>query len=179
MDGILHKITSGDRLSASDLTPQKKEELFLLMKKYGASRAFSYDRFFKEGFRLWELIGIDFIKDQFFLYTNHIDLFDYQNFLRLGDNAQDGWFYTSIGNEWGFKSLLKGVMCQLGMLSEVTIANRFSLDNWKDYERRGIVSVLAEFDLDTDVLFDSLSVFDKAWKQMQTNRSANKEKAIS
>lgn len=180
MNGILHKITCDVSLSGRDLNPRQKESLFMLMEKYGASRAFTYDRFFKEGFRLWELIGIDFIKDQFFLSTDHKDLFDYQNVLRLGNKAQEGWFYGTIGNEWGLKSLLKGVMTQLGMLSEVTIANRFSSDNWKDYERRGIVSILAEFENEPSVDFDSKAVFDRAWQQMLSNRSADKKgKAIS
>lgn len=60
---ILQNLIREKRLQSSDVSVIDKEKLYSLMEKYGASRGFTYDRFFKEGFRLWELVGVDFVKD--------------------------------------------------------------------------------------------------------------------
>lgn len=170
MNSVLHKITSSKVLTCDDLTSQDKEKLYTLMERLGASRAFTYDRFFKEGFRLWELIGVDSIKDFFLLSSAHKDLYDYLNVLRVDNRSEDGWFWTAISSEWGLRASLKAVMIQLGMLSEVTIQKRFSTDNWKEFERKGLISILSSFE-PVNSFIDVKALFDVAWKSSLSSRN--------
>lgn len=167
---ILQNLTREKRLQSSDISVIDKEKLYSLMEKYGASRGFTYDRFFKEGFRLWELVGVDFVKD-FFLRSNQKKaVLDYLNVLRLNGGSGDGWFWTAIGEEWGLRASFKNFMALLGMLSDVTIQKRFSSDNWKEFERIGIVDILRELEPSSDVSFDAEQMLEEAWQQSLSNR---------
>lgn len=167
---ILQNLIREKRLQSSDVSVIDKEKLYSLMEKYGASRGFTYDRFFKEGFRLWELVGVDFVKD-FFLRSNQKKaILDYLNVLRLNGGSGGGWFWTAIGEEWGLRASFKNFMALLGMLSNVTIQKRFSSDNWKEFERVGIIAILRELEPSCDVSFDAEQMLKEAWQQSLSNR---------
>lgn len=167
---ILQNLISKNKLQSSNFSVMDKEKLYLLMEKYGASRGFTYDRFFKEGFRLWELVGVDFIKD-FFLRSNQKKAFlDHLNVLRLNGGSGNEWFWTAIGGERGLRASFKNFMALLGMLSDVTVQKRFSSDNWKEFERVGIVAILRELEPSSDVSFDAEQMLEEVWQQSLSNR---------
>lgn len=156
-------LKTGTALSANDMAADDKKNLFAYMVKNGSSAAFAYDRFFREGFALWELRGIDDIKQEF--------LNDYRLELLTGepvdpqpdgsevtcDNGDRGYaavlaiagdepggFYRAISHVRGLANRLKERMAQMGMC-ETTTWRRFQSDNWKDYERAGIRNVISGF----------------------------------
>ena len=155
-ENLYKKIEKGRFLKAKYLTPKEKNELYDLMKKYGASCGFSYDRFFKEGFAEWELIGIDKVKADFIeeykeeltmsVPTNSNSIGDrgYAAVLAL-DTETPGSFYNAIGIVKGLKKTFIERMFDLGMKSNATVYKRFTDDDWKGYERKGIAAIWSEF----------------------------------
>lgn len=146
---IFKKVLEGHEfLTASELTPQEKEILYDEMIKNGSTRAFAYDRFFKEGFKEWELKGIFNIKIEFmennlseiFKSTeidNVIETKSYYEYIHPGD------FYKLIGKVRGLKNKFKAYMKELGMC-EATVIKRFGHDDdqWKRYEIVGVRAVI-------------------------------------
>lgn len=145
---IIEKLTQpGSHLNCDDLTPNQKKLLWEIMKRHGASQGFAYDRFFKEGFQLWELLGVDAIKRKF-LTEQLADLFP-ENNAPVGfiDTIckNDGEFYRTLGRVFGLKKVFTDHMGTLGMGSN-SVLNKFSSDDWKDYERVGVLAVVDEFE---------------------------------
>lgn len=132
-------------LNAEDLTPQEKEVLYIVMTSHGASRGFAYDRFFKEGFSSWEMVGIDNIKHDFL--RNHKDeIFPQGVNVSTADIINvPGAFYRTLGMHFGMKKQFAEYMASLGMGAN-SVLNKFSADDWKDYERRGIRSIVDEYE---------------------------------
>ena len=142
-------------LKPNDLSPEEKKNLYALMMKHGASYSFGYDRFFKEGFSEWELIGINAIKKDF-LKLHDAEIANavpddgnnedrgYAAVLELeADNK--GGFWNILGQVRSLKSSFREYMSNLGMLSSITVFNRFSKDNWKDWELIGIYAIIEEY----------------------------------
>lgn len=131
---ILEKIARPkSHLRKDDLTPAQKKSLWGVMLRHQASQGFSYDRFFKEGFREWELLGIDNIKAQF-LREHNVD---------LGGEV----FYEAIGRA-RLKLAFQSRMREFGM-SCLTVLTRFGKKreaDFKEYERVGIHKIVAEFE---------------------------------
>lgn len=121
-------------LSPDDLSATEKKRLYDLLMSYGASLSFAYERFFKEGFEQWELTGIDTIKLEF-LDSHNLSI----------NSSEPGAFYELLGNHRGLKAELRDRMQSLGMKSELTIIRRFTADNWRPYELRGIKAIIEEF----------------------------------
>lgn len=157
---IIEKLTQpGAHLNCDDLTPNQKKLLWEIMKRHGASQGFAYDRFFKEGFALWELKGIDTIKRQF-LSDRFSELFPDQTTMpeALVSGAildtvvvTNGEFYRTLGRTFGMKKVFTDLMGTLGMGSN-SVLNKFSTDDWKDYERIGVQAVMQEFETEVATL---------------------------
>ena len=157
---IIEKLTQpGAHLNCDDLTPNQKKLLWEIMKRHGASQGFAYDRFFKEGFALWELKGIDTIKRQF-LSDRFSELFPDQTTMpeALASGAildtvvaTNGEFYRTLGRTFGMKKVFTDLMGTLGMGSN-SVLNKFSTDDWKDYERIGVQAVMQEFEKEVSTL---------------------------
>lgn len=145
---ILEKIMRpGLHLQNKDLTPQQKVKLWEIMKRYGASQGFSYDRYFKEGFRQWELTGTDQMKIDF-LQEHALEIWpddekDESSFKEIAN--QKGEFYRTIGRVFGLKKTFSEYAMALGMGAN-SVLNHFSSDDWKDYERIGILAIVEEFE---------------------------------
>ena len=155
----LEKIKGGKKLSSKDLEPEEKQQLYTLMKRYGASQAFSYDRFFKEGFRVWELLGIDWIQTCFLREEGLKEDADYLSVMQMQKNVPVGWFWSLLSQHDGMKARFKRKMAQLGMVSDVTVINRFSSSNWKPFERIGVWSIIDQI---TDI--NLRHSFEKAYR---------------
>ena len=123
-------------LNPDDLSAAQKQSLYDLMESYGASRSFTYDRFFKEGFEQWELTGVNAIKKEFA---------NVQNLPFDPTDVTPGAFYKMLGEQRGLKATLREVMKAAGMKSEVTIIARFTTDNWKPFELMGVRTIIEEF----------------------------------
>lgn len=141
---IFKKVLEGhDFLTASELTPKEKEILYDEMIKNGSTRAFAYDRFFKEGFKEWELKGIMMIKAEFFeKYRYELDpITKPEKVWHVIVNP--GEFYQFIGKVRGLKNKFKAYMKELGMC-EATVIKRFGHeeDQWKRYEIVGVRAVI-------------------------------------
>lgn len=147
--------TPGAHLECNDLTPNQKMLLWDVMKAEGASQGFAYDRFFKEGFREWELIGVDAIKAAFIeehqreLWTEPEEdgTVGYAAILaNYGDTLErEGGFYDTIGRVTGLKKAFTEQMNRMGMGTN-QVLQRFTTDNWKPWQRRGIRAIIDDFE---------------------------------
>lgn len=150
---IFEKILSKtDVLMKNDLTPEEKVRLYSLMEGLGMSKSTSYLRFFTKGFDLWEISGITKIKSDY-LNSVKAELVTSEPENRPGDRGYayvlsldtdtPGRFYAAL-KEAHLIVNFKEYMSALGM-SNNTTWTRFSEDNWKEWELRGIASVIDEY----------------------------------
>lgn len=146
IDKLSHPRT---HLERDDLAPNQKQFLWEVMLRHGATAGFAYDRFFQKGFDLWELLGVDAIKQNF--ATEHApELFPDTPADKLPEIIADiisrgGAFYRTLGQCHGLKKEFLAYMNELGMCATSVVA-RFTSDNWKEFERIGIHAVIAEFE---------------------------------
>lgn len=140
---------------SNDLTVDQKKLLYSIMMKHGASYSLGYDRFFKEGFEKWEMLGINTIKKNFLqLHDKEIanaipeDSSDndrgYAAVLELNADTKGG-FWKTLSQVYALRSVFREYMFKLGMLSGVTIMKRFKNDDWKEWELIGINKIIEEF----------------------------------
>lgn len=140
---------------SNDLTVDQKKLLYSIMMKHGASYSLGYDRFFKEGFEKWEMLGINTIKKDFLqLHDKEIanaipeDSSDndrgYAAVLELNADTKGG-FWKTLSQVYALRSVFREYMFKLGMLSGVTIMKRFKNDDWKEWELIGINKIIEEF----------------------------------
>lgn len=170
---VFNKVFGGLVLASSDLTPSEKVLLHDLMSRAGSTRAFSYDRFFAKGFSSWEIDGvwkaeIDYMQQ---LHTQEkIDIevlcpsadapmcdsrgtvckkcvFSYVSYhgdRRSFDLLEKGAFWRFLGDihrRHHFTEYMK----DRGMLSPSTVRKRFSEDDFKGYEFKGVRQIVEEF----------------------------------
>ena len=171
---ILTKISSPDTaLDVTDMTPEEKRSLYAFFEQQGASQGFTYDRFFKEGFSIWELLGINQIKIEYLYYLHTEEkveisvrnegnepLYYYKpkatteavpDGVTTADIEERRFSLTTPGDFWRFlgdvrkRSHFSARMMGYGMMSAVTVARRFSTDNWKPFETTGIIQLTQDF----------------------------------
>lgn len=137
---IIDKISSPrTHLNSDDLSPNQKKLLYEVMMRHGASQGFTYDRFFKEGFREWELMGIDEIKARFVEEHSGSFPIPYSEYEGLMS------FYEYLGIS-RMKLAFIEYMGSLGMGAN-TVMTRFNAsdDGFSDYERIGVRAVVDIF----------------------------------
>lgn len=120
------KILNGRGCStSSDFTAKEKEKLFSFFENYGMKRGTAYNRFFRDGFKKWELFGVDYcIKDC--CNINGIDApSDIKTF--FGNNEQ--------------KKIFVSYMSKVGM-SRPTLYKRFRPFSFKDWEIVGVRALI-------------------------------------
>ena len=161
---ILIKIIDKKKtLVSADMTVEQKKRLYEHMARYGATQGFTYDRFFKEGFRQWEIEGVDAVKRDF------LNAHDEEIRAAITNSAEGAeantteaegitgnlysmvTMYNKPGAFWAMISMVrmlrthfKEIMSERGM-GDGTVLIRFKADNWKAWERKGIKAVLQEF----------------------------------
>lgn len=148
-------LTPHNHFKSNDLSPEQKKKLYALMMKHGASYSLGYDRFFKEGFDKWEMLGINTVKKHF-LQLHNKDIAEaipedgngndrgYAAVLELEADKKGG-FWNMLSQVYALKSTFRDYMYKLGMLSGVTIMKRFKTDDWKEWELIGINNIIDEF----------------------------------
>lgn len=154
----LEKITTPlQSLDVKDISVEEKKSLSDFMQTKGFSVATFYLRFFKNGFSVWEIIGINECKKQFLAMSEVAELL----LSYVGDEVQGdkGYLYTLTKSEKAgvFYDCLKRAntglckkffdfMNERGM-STGTVIKRFTTDNWKEWEANGIKDCLLQFNL--------------------------------
>jgi hypothetical protein len=88
-------------------------------------------RFFRDGFAQWELTGIDTIKEKYLKDLPDADTI-----------TNDFWTYLG---ELRRRQAFSDYMRDNGMRSAMTVAKRFAADDWKPFERIGILAILQQF----------------------------------
>lgn len=146
---IIEKLTAPEtHLTCDDLTPTQKKLLDEVMARHGAKWGLTYNRFFRFGFKEWELRGIDQIKRDF-LEEHHDDIYSADGSVLLPPIdvivSGNGMFYKILGMKVGMKKCFTEHMNTLGMGFNQAIS-KFSVDDWIDYERVGIRAIMEEFE---------------------------------
>ena len=158
----LEKITTPlQSLDVKDISVEEKKSLSDFMQTKGFSVATFYLRFFKNGFSVWEIIGINECKKQFLAMSEIAELLlSYAGDEAQGDDKGDkGYLYNLAKSDKAgvFYDCLKRAntglckkffdfMNERGM-STGTVIKRFTTDNWKEWETNGIKSCLSQFNL--------------------------------
>lgn len=128
-------------LKATDMSADDKKKLYSIMERYGATQSTTYNRFFDKGFDLWELRGIDLCKKLFIRENVPADDKELSDHLFSVGSG----FYTELPFMSGLKSNLVNYMASLGMEHRNTVCKRFDADDWKQWERVGILAIIEEF----------------------------------
>lgn len=168
-EAIFEKLNGGGVLDAGDLTADEKKRLYRLMTDHEASEAFAYTRFFRDGFAGWELDGILKLKVDYLqrlhceekieieyrcvetIQTSDGETYRYRAFYPMPDGGESSIDLNTPGDYWRMLGELRRRtdfaqwMQQYGMMSEVTVRKRFSTDDWREFERVGVRSIIREF----------------------------------
>lgn len=158
----IEKITTPlQSLNAKDISVGEKKSLSDFMQAKGFSVATFYLRFFKNGFSVWEIIGINECKKQFLDMPEVAELLlSYAGDEEQGaDKGDKGYLYTLAKSDkvGAFYECLRRAntglckkffdfMNERGM-STGTVIKRFTTDNWKEWESNGIKNCLFQFNL--------------------------------
>lgn len=158
----IEKITTPlQSLNAKDISVKEKKSLSDFMQAKGLSVATFYLRFFKNGFSVWEIIGINECKKQFLAMPEVSELLlsyagdeeqgadkgDKGNLYTLAKSDKVGAFYECLRRaNTGLCKKFFDFMNERGM-STGTVIKRFTTDNWKEWESNGIKNCLFQFNL--------------------------------
>lgn len=126
---------------SEDLKPKTKTKLYQALKPYGLTQSTFYLRLFDKGFSPWEIYGIKQVKTTF-IKTHERELrAANEGSIRFKDN--DGAFYEAL-RKTELITVFKSYMFELGMSLNTTQA-RFSKDNWKPWEQKGLKFLVTQF----------------------------------
>lgn len=154
----LEKITTPlQSLDVKDISVEEKKSLSDFMQTKGFSVATFYLRFFKNGFSVWEIIGINECKKQFLAMSEVAELLlsyvgdevqgDKVYLYTLAKSEKAGVFYDCLKRaNTGLCKKFFDFMNERGM-STGTVIKRFTTDNWKEWEANGIKDCLLQFNL--------------------------------
>ena len=146
----------------------EKRQLYQHFISFGATEGFAYDRLFKEGFLPWEMRGILGCRIDFLHRMKEIDgveweirevggepttdeIFHYRLYYPMPDGTERSIDLNQKGDWWVMLGDLKRRiefgrwMQERGMKSLTTVTKRFSTDDWREFERVGIVQVIKSF----------------------------------
>lgn len=115
--------------TSSDFTPEDKRRIFNVMSSKGMSDGTAYNRFFRDGFSMWELKGIRQVITNY-VKNNTLDESLLQDFQTFYKNLTD-------------KTAFKQHMNSLGMGLNTTIY-RFNGFNFRQWELDGMERVIME-----------------------------------
>ena len=162
------RLADGGVLCVGDLSADEKRQLYQHFISFGATEGFAYDRLFKEGFLPWEMRGILGCRIDFLHRMKEIDgveweirevggepttdeLFHYRLYYPMPDGTERSIDLNKKGDWWVMLGDLKRRiefgrwMQERGMKSLTTVTKRFSTDDWREFERVGVVQVIKSF----------------------------------
>lgn len=123
-------LTCGTPATSSSFSAREKEELYTLLCARGMTRGTAYNRLFRDGFRAWELRGVDgLIRD-----------YVAEHRLPLAYLANPMKFYVNLPVKAPFVRYMK----ERGM-SRFTCSTRFRIFNFKPWEQEGVASILENY----------------------------------
>lgn len=141
---ILTRICSPkNTLAPKDVLSADKQRLYEHFGKYGLPHSTCYLRIFDKGFKEWEIVGVDSIKDSFIkehlseisaAVDGDVDLCKLR-----GSEFYEYLHMAKLVSEF------KRLMNRLGM-SEGTTLKKFLKDDFKLWERKGVKSLIGEFE---------------------------------
>lgn len=112
--------------TSSDFTAKEKERLFVFFEKHGMTRGTAYNRFFRDGFKLWEIQGIN----------GCVNDFSERNGLQAIDDLDK--FYRNLKTKTQFKEYMK-----LRGMSKGTVIKYFSPHNtFAEWEKAGVKNLI-------------------------------------
>lgn len=116
------KILNGRGCStSSDFSVKEKEMLFSFFENHGMKRGTAYNRFFRDGFKGWELDGVEHCIKEYCMSNGMLLPTDIRNFFRNTDR----------------KELFVSYMGSMGM-SRPTVYKRFNNFSFKGWEIVGV-----------------------------------------
>lgn len=128
---LICKIADGEGcLRSSDMTAEEKETLFAAFGENGMKRMTAYNRFFRDGFRPWELEGLEACVAQYCAATN------------IPAPEDMARFWSDLSPKEPFKVFMEGRgLSRAVLLKYITIG---SLPRWKLKGVRRILEEMAE-----------------------------------
>ena len=147
---MLKKILAGKVLRPSDMTTKQKNDLYARLAPYGISPTLAYHRFFHIGFKAWEISGVTQLKKEFLIMAScgngtgeDSGSRGYGYVLTLDPNYDDSQFYSML-SDLRIGRRFCDFMAAHGMTSQMTVRTRFKANDWKEWERIGIRSILSD-----------------------------------
>jgi hypothetical protein len=127
--------------SSDEIKPKTKTKIFYALRPYGLTKSTFYLRLFDKGFSPWEIYGIRHIKNTFI--DAHRTELRRANGGSIQFRDNNGDFFRLLRNA-ELITVFKDYMLELGMSPNTTTA-RFSIDNWKPWEKRGLKDIITRF----------------------------------
>lgn len=122
-------------LDSKTLLDTERSMLFAIMAQHGFNISTFRNRLFYIGFKQWMITGVDALKDGFAKLHPELEAWrkDKRSFMALIEDLKipKGEFYN--------------YMCDAGMTSQITVKRRFKDEDWQNWEKRGIKSILTEY----------------------------------
>ncbi len=110
---------------SSDFSVKEKEKLFSFFEGYGMKRGTVYNRFFRDGFKEWELSGVESCINDY-CHSNGIEPpADMRTFFRESER----------------KEMFISYMSKMGM-SRPTVRKRFAAWSFKEWELSGVRNLI-------------------------------------
>lgn len=120
------KVLNGRGCStSSDFTVEEKKKLFTFFSGHGMTKSTAYNRFFRDGFKPWEVMGVE----------KCIQAYCEENSIPVPDDVRT--FFQTCGRKESFKLF----MDRHGM-SRPTVSKRFSEWSFKEWELEGVEKLL-------------------------------------
>lgn len=120
-------INGNSIVTSSDFSPNEKRALFALMSAKGLAPSTAYFRFFKEGFSVWEVDGINAVIKEFIV----------QEGMDLPYTFDPVLFYEALPVKRTFKDFM-----QAKGMGRKTVVVRFTNGNFKSWELEGIRNII-------------------------------------
>ncbi|MDD3037952.1 hypothetical protein [Bacteroides sp.] len=137
---MFENLINGRGCATSSLfSAEDKELIYSIMEKNGMCRSTAYNRFFRDGFKEWELLGATKAIYQF-VHMKQMDT-------SVLDNVKT--FFLSLENKSEFKSFMNN----LGMGIN-SVVSHFTDWSFKKWEEVGVRQIIERYFYDEDEIID-------------------------
>lgn len=132
-------INSRGCATSSLFSAEDKELIYSIMEKNGMCRSTAYNRFFRDGFKEWELLGVN----------KAIYQFAHQK--QMGSSVLNNpkTFFPNLGNKSDFKSFMNSLGMGLN-----SVSSHFTDWSFKKWEEAGVRQIIERYFYDEDDTVD-------------------------